>query len=50
MAHEVMRMVSSRKKKMALSCGTLLERALVKTVTPDLGRGEAWGWGSPYGG
>jgi hypothetical protein len=37
-------MVSSRKKKMALSWGTLLESALVKTVTPDLGGrgGEAW--------
>ena len=36
MAQEVMRIVSSRKKKIAESCGTLLESALVKTVTPDL--------------
>ena len=36
-------MVSRRKKKMALSCGTLLERALVKTVTPDLVRVQGKG-------
>ena len=38
-------MVSSRKKKMALSWGTLLESALVKTVTPDLGGGGGGGVG-----
>ena len=42
-------MVSSRKKKMALSWGTLLESALVKTVTPDLGGGGRGGLGQGQG-